>query len=165
MEQHPHRSTRVTHASLRNSASMEIQGKEVLSQQDALCCSTHPSIRWRHCELYALRATSYRRTYKSQNSFFGSWVMHFVRPISWHWDSYVKFLQGDLRAKVVPKWTTYCISWGVPRRVSQASLQADSALTRHHEKEPQEPRRTSWLQEKGHWEISPDSRASHPLPF
>ncbi len=30
---------------------MEIQGQEVLSLQDALHCSTHLSIRWRHCKI------------------------------------------------------------------------------------------------------------------
>jgi hypothetical protein len=33
---------------------------------------------------YALRVTSYRRTYKSQNSFFGSGVTRFVRDLSCH---------------------------------------------------------------------------------
>ncbi len=74
--------TRVTQATLRNSASVEIQGKEVLSLRNTLRCSTHPSIRWRHRKV--LRATSYRRTYKSQNSFFGSQVMRFVRDLSRH---------------------------------------------------------------------------------
>ncbi len=49
------------------------------------------------------------------------------------------------------------------QRVPQASLQASSALTRHHEQKPKEPWRTRWPQEKGCWPISPDSRASHPL--
>ncbi len=31
------------------------------------------------------------------------------------------------------------------------------------EQKPQDPRRTRWLQEKGRWAISPNSRASHPL--
>ncbi len=87
------------------------------------------------------------------------------RHILSHRDSYVKFLWGDLQAKVVPKRTTYCVTWGVTRRVPQASLQADSTLTRCHEQKPQEPWRTRWPQEKGHWAISPDSRASHPLCF
>jgi hypothetical protein len=39
------------------------------------------------------------------------------RPIWSYQDSYVKFLWGGLRAKVVPERTTYCITWGVPRRV------------------------------------------------
>jgi hypothetical protein len=39
--------------------------------------------RWSR-EFYALRATSYRRTYKSQNSFFGSQVTHLVRDPSHH---------------------------------------------------------------------------------
>jgi hypothetical protein len=32
------------------------------------------------------------------------------RPISSYQDSYVKFLQQDLRAKVVPKRTTYSVT-------------------------------------------------------
>ncbi len=48
-------------------------------------------------------------------------------------------------------------------RVPKASLHADSALTCHQEQKPQDPRRTRWLQEKGRWAISPNSRASHPL--
>jgi hypothetical protein len=45
----------MNHASRRNSASVEIQGQEVLSLQDALHCSTRESIRWRHCNI--LRST------------------------------------------------------------------------------------------------------------
>ncbi len=48
---HKGNSTRATHASRRNSASVEIQGQEVLSLQDTLRCSTHLSIRWRHCKI------------------------------------------------------------------------------------------------------------------
>ncbi len=102
--QHSRRSTRVTHASLRNSASMEFQGQEVLSLRDNLRCSTHVNIRWRHRKLYALRATSYRCTYESQIFFF--WFTSDVflkRPILSFWDSYVEFLRGDLQAKVVPE--------------------------------------------------------------
>ncbi len=47
---HKGNSTRVTHASKRNSASVEIQGQEVLSLQDALHYSTHLNIRWGHCK-------------------------------------------------------------------------------------------------------------------
>ncbi len=36
------------------------------------------------------------------------------------WDSYVKFLRGDLQGKVVPERTTSCITWRVPRRVSSS---------------------------------------------
>ncbi len=77
-------STRVTHASKRNSASVEIQGKEVLSLQDTLRHSTHLTLGEVIAKSYALRATSYRCTYKSQNSFFGSRVMRFVRDLSCH---------------------------------------------------------------------------------
>ncbi len=43
--------------------------------------------------------------------------MFLKRHISSFWDSYMKFLQGDLQAKVVPERTTYCVTWGVPQRV------------------------------------------------
>ncbi len=90
----------------------------------------------------------------------------FVRDPSCHmetsrWNFYKKIYEQ----RWYWKQTTYHISWGVPQRVPQASLQADSTLTCHHEKEPQEPRRTRWLQEKGRWAISPDSHMSHPLHF
>ncbi len=39
------------------------------------------------------------------------------RPVLSFWDSYVKFLPGGLRAKVVPERTTYRITWGVLQRV------------------------------------------------
>ncbi len=31
---------------------MEIKGQEVLSLWDALCCSIHLSVRWRHCKIF-----------------------------------------------------------------------------------------------------------------
>ncbi len=43
--------------------------------------------------------------------------MFLKRHVSSFWDTYIKFLQGDLWAKVVPERTTYRITWGVPRRV------------------------------------------------
>ncbi len=110
---------------------MEIQGQEVLSLQDALRCSTHMSIRWRHRKFYAPHATSYRRTYKSQIFFWFTSDAFLKRHISSLWDSYVKFLWGDLRAKVVPKRTTYRVTWGVPWRVpssiSASRLCSDSS--------------------------------------
>ncbi len=51
------------------------------------------------------------------------------RPVSSYQDSYVKFLQGGLRAKVVPERTTYC-AWGVlqrvPSSVSASRLRSDA---------------------------------------
>ncbi len=48
------------------------------------------------------------------------------RHVSSFWDSYVKFIQEDLQAKVVPERTTYCITWGVllwvPSSVSTSRL-------------------------------------------
>jgi hypothetical protein len=52
-------------------------------------------------------------------------------------DSYVKFLRGDLQAKVVPERTTglrIVLLEESCEEYLQASLQADSALTRCHEK-------------------------------
>ncbi len=104
-EQHPWRSTRVTHASLRYSASMELQGKEMLSLWDTHR-STHPSIRWRHCEI--LRPTRNFLQMHLQEPEFFFWFTSDAfpkRPVSSCQDSYVKFLQGHLQAKVVPKQT------------------------------------------------------------
>ncbi len=68
-------------------------------------------------KFYALCATSYRCTYKSQNCFRFTSDAFLKRYVSSFQDSYVKFLQGDLQAKVVPERTTYCITWSVLRRV------------------------------------------------
>ncbi len=55
---------------------MEIQRQEVLSLRDALCCSTHPSIRWRHCKI--LRPTrDFLQMHLQEQDFFGSQVTHF----------------------------------------------------------------------------------------
>ncbi len=59
----------MTFVSRGTSASAEFQGQEVLSLWDALPCSTRESIRWRHRENYAKRATTFRCTYKNQNFF------------------------------------------------------------------------------------------------
>ncbi len=41
----------------------------------------------------------------------------FKRPVLSYQDSYVIFLWGGLRAKVVPERTTYSVTWGVSQRV------------------------------------------------
>ncbi len=67
-----------------------------------------------------------------------------MRHVSSFWDSYMKFLQGDLWAKVVRERTTYCVTWGVPKRipssVSTSRLRSDSSsweksLRNHEEQE------------------------------
>ncbi len=68
-------------------------------------------------KFYALHATSYRRTYNSQNFFWFTSDKFLKRHVSSYQDSYVKFLRGDLQAKVVPERTTYRITWWVPQRV------------------------------------------------
>jgi hypothetical protein len=65
----------------------------------------------------ALCTTSYRLTYKSRFFFWFTSDKFLKRPVSSNQDSYMKFLRGGLRAKVVPERTTYCITWGVPQRV------------------------------------------------
>ncbi len=156
--------TRVTHTTLRNSASVELQGKKSCLYKTPYVPAPIRVPRWCHCEFYALHVTSYRHTYKSQKFSFlvHEWCVleetHLI--IS---RLLCKFLRGDLQAKVVPETDYLLRFWRSPTRVPQASLQADSALTRCQEQKPQDPRRTRWLQEKGRWAISPDSRASHPL--
>ncbi len=122
--------------------------------------------RWGHCKFYTLCTTSYICTYKSQNFFFWFTSDTFrKRPALSFQDSYMDFYEEVYKQGWYRKRTTHRASWGVPRRVHQASLQADSALTHCQEQKPQEPTSTRWLQEKGHWAISPDSCASHPLHF
>ncbi len=74
----------VTHTTLRNAASVELQGKKCCLYKMPYVAAPIGVPRWHHHKFYALRATSYRRTYKSQNSFFGSRVMRFVRDPSCH---------------------------------------------------------------------------------
>jgi hypothetical protein len=82
-------------------------------------------------KFYALRATSYRCTYKSQNFFWFMSDAFLKRHVLSYQDSYVKFLWGDLQVKVVPERTTYHVTWGVPRRVpssvSTSRLCSDSS--------------------------------------
>ncbi len=94
-------------------------------------------------KFYALRATSYRCTYKSQNLFWFTSDAFLKRHILSFWDSYMKILSGDLRAKVVPERTTYCITWGViPRRVpssvSTSRLRSDSLSWEKSPRNPEE---------------------------
>ncbi len=62
-------STRVTHASKRNSDSMEIDGQKVLSLRDDLRCSTHLSIRWRHHKILC-PTRNFQQTHLQEPGFF-----------------------------------------------------------------------------------------------
>ncbi len=128
----------------------------MLSLWDALRPSTHTSTKV--TSLRILRPTcDFLQTHLQEPEFI-FWLTSDAfckRPVLSYQGSYVKFWRGDLRAKVVPKQATYWVTWGVPRRVPQVSLQADSALTRRHEQKPQGPWRTRWPQEKGHWGNQP----------
>ncbi len=93
-------------------------------------------------KFYAQCATSYRCTYKSQNFFWFTSDKFLKRPVLSYWDSYKKFLWGDLRVKVVPERSTYCITWGVPRRVpssvSTSRLCSDSLSWEKSLRNPEE---------------------------
>ncbi len=65
----------------------------------------------------ALHATSYKCTYKRQDFFWFTSDAFLKRHVLSFQDSYLKSLWGDLRAKVVLERTTYCVTWGVVRRV------------------------------------------------
>ncbi len=111
-------SRRVTHASLRNSASVELQGKKCCFYKTPYIAAPIWVPRWRHREFYALCATSYRCTYKSQNSFFLFTSDVFCnRPVLSYRDSYVNFYEEVYEQRWYQKRTTYCISGGVTRRV------------------------------------------------
>ncbi len=63
---------------------MELQEKEVLYLQDALHCSTHPSIRWRHCKILRPTRNFQQMHLQEPEYFFGSRVKRFVRDPSRH---------------------------------------------------------------------------------
>ncbi len=69
-------------------------------------------------KFYVRPTRNFLRTHLQEPDFFWFTSDAFLkRHVLSFWDSYVKFLQGDLRAKVVPERTTYRIIWGVPQRV------------------------------------------------
>jgi hypothetical protein len=77
-------SRRVTHVTLRNSASMELQGKKCCLYEMPYVAAPIRVPRWRHRKFYPLHATSYRCTYKSRKIFTGSRVTHFGGDPSRH---------------------------------------------------------------------------------
>ncbi len=123
---------------------MEIQGQEVLSLQDALHCSTHLNIRWRHRKI--LRPTrNFLQTHLQEQELYIFWFTSDKfpkRPVLSYRDSYEKFLWGDLQAKVLPGRTTYCVTWGVPWRVpssvSTSRLRSDSSSWEKSHRNPEE---------------------------
>ncbi len=86
------------------------------------------------------------------------------RSVLSYQDSYVKFLQGDLQAKVIPERTTYC-AWRdpqqVPSSITSRNLRSDMASGA----QPSKISKIKMAAKKGRWVISPDSCASHPLRF
>ncbi len=158
--------TRVTHATLRNSASVK-------SKEMKCCLYKTPYVTAPIQVLGDVIANStpyaWLPTDASTRAIISfSWFTsdRFCKSsILSYQDSYMKFYKEIYKQRWYQKRTTYHVSWGVLQRVLQVSLQADYALTPHQEQKPQEPRRTRWPQEKGRWVISPYSCASHPLRF
>jgi hypothetical protein len=89
---------------------METQGQEVLCLQDALRRSTHLSIRWRHRKILC-PTRDFLQTHLQEPEivWFTSNVFPKRHVLSFQ-DSYVIFLQGHLRAKVVMERTAYRIT-------------------------------------------------------
>ncbi len=146
-------STKVTHASRRKSASLEIQGQEVLSLQDALRCSTHLSIRCHHHKI--LRPTRNFLLHKWRVSEETRLVIsRFLCEIFYKRVYEQKWYQkGLLIALLEESWKEYL----------QTSMQADSALMHCHEHNASGTPKIKMTARKGRWAISPDSGAPHPL--
>ncbi len=118
--------TRVTLASRGNSASMEFQGQEALSLQDAIRCSTCESIRWHHQTTLTPNFSSCHPISKLKNAHsmkegFESMQMHFFnipaidhswgsdpvpRHETWHWKFYAQDLYTRKQIKTKHVWFT-----------------------------------------------------------
>ncbi len=124
------------YVSKRNSASMEIQGLEVLSIRDALRRRTHLSIRWRHRKILCPKRDFLQMHLQERGFFWFTSDAFLKRPILSFWDSYMRFLPGVLQARVVPERTTYCVTWRVPQRVpssvSASRLRSDASSWEKH---------------------------------
>jgi hypothetical protein len=104
----------------------------------------------------ALRATSYRHTYKSQ-LFFGSQVMHFWRDTSRHFETLTwNFYKEVYEQKWYRKGLLIALLEDSREEYLQVSLQADSALMRHHEQNSSETPKIKMTTREGCWGISPD---------
>ncbi len=116
-------------------------------------------------KFYALRATSYRCTYKSQR-FFLSRVTSFWRDPSRHFETPTwNFYQEVYEQKWYLKGLIIALFEESRKEYLQASLHADSTLTRCHEKNASVTLKIKMTARKGHWAISPNSCASHPQRF
>ncbi len=156
--------TRVTHATRRKSASVEIQGQEELSLWDALHHSTHMG-RW--CQREILRPTrDFLQTHLQEPDFFGSRVTSFWRDLSHHFKTPTwNFYQEVYEQKWYRKGLLIALLEESHEEYLQVSLQADSALTHFHKQNASGTQKIKMTARKGRWAISPDSCASHPLHF
>ncbi len=139
----------------------------MLSLQDSPRSSTHEGVpRWRHHKFYALRATSYRCTYKSRKFFFWFTSDAFrKRPILSYQDSYVNSYEEIYERRWYQKRTTYCIYWGVTQEYLKRLYRQTPLwlIVRSRSLKIPEEQEDYKTQEKGRWEISSNSHASHPL--
>ncbi len=116
-------------------------------------------------KFYALRAFSYRCTYKSK-FFFCSQVTHFWRDMSCHFETRTwNFYKEIYKQKWYWKGLLITLLEESCKEYLQVPLQADSALTHCHEKKASGTLKYKKTAKKGCWAISPNSRASHPLRF
>ncbi len=121
-------STRVTHKTLRNSASVEFQGKKCCLYKTPYIAAPIQVPRWHHCEFYALCATSYRCTYKSQKFFFWFTSDTFrKRPVLSYEDSYVNFYDKIYKQRWYRKQTTFCSSVSTSRLCSDSTSGAEAS--------------------------------------
>ncbi len=132
----------------------------MLSLQDALRHSTHPSIRWHHCKILC-PTCKFIQMQLWEPDFFGSWVMHSWRDASCHFETPTWFFYVEIyKQKWCWKGLLIALLEESREEYLQASLKADSALTCCHEKKPQEPWRTKRPQERD-VERSAPTRARH----
>ncbi len=154
----------MTHASRRNTASVEIQGQEVLSLQDALRCSTHLSIRWPHRKIFRPTRDFLQTHLQEPDFFLGSRVTRFWIDSSCLIKTPMWNFYGEIyKEKWYQKGLLIALLEESRQEYLQVSLQADSALTYHHEQKASGTLKIKMTTRKGCWAISPNSRASHPL--
>ncbi len=147
-----------------NSTSPKLRGLEVMSLRDSPRSSTHEGVpRWRHHKFYALHATSYRCTYKSQKFFFGSQVTCFGRDPSHP----IKTPRWIFTRRSTGKGGTgngLLIAFLEESRKSTSSV----STSRLHSDSSSGAEASGSQKNKmtaRNWAISPDSRVSHPLRF
>ncbi len=145
---------------------IKMNRQEVLSLQDALRCSTHLSIRWRHLKILCPKRDFLQTHLQELEFFFGSQVTRFWRDSSRHFETPMRNLYQEVYKRMwYRKGLLIALLEESCKEYLQISLQADSALMRRHEQNTSGILKIKMTARKGHWAISPDSCASHPMHF